>query len=53
MELVNAGKVQLVPLQSKVFPFGQYQQAYEFIDANRETTMKVLIDVEDDSGVTL
>ena len=32
---------------------GQYQQAYELIDANRETTMKVLIDVENDSGVAL
>ena len=53
MELVNAGNVQLVPLQSKVVPFGQYQQAYEFIDANRETTMKVLMDVEDNSGVAL
>lgn len=53
IELVSDGKVQLLPLQSKVFPFGQYQQAYEYIDANRETTMKVLIDVEDDSGITL
>ena len=53
MELVEQGKVQLVPLQSKVFPFGQYQQAYEYIDANRETTMKVLIDVQDDSEVDI
>ena len=42
IELVKEGKVQLVPLQSKVFPFGQYQQAYEYIDANRETTMKAV-----------
>lgn len=53
MELVEQGKVQFVPLQSKVFPFGQYQQAYEYIDANRETTMKVLIDVQDDSEVDI
>ena len=53
IELVKEGKVQLVPLQSKVFPFGQYQQAYEYIDANRETTMKVLIDVQDTTGITL
>jgi len=36
-----------------VFPFSEYQQAYEFIDANRETSMKVLIDVQDDSGIEL
>ena len=53
MELIQAGRVQLEPLQSKVFPFGQYQQAYEFIDANRETTMKVLINVEDDEEIVL
>ena len=53
MELIREGKVLLEPLQSKVFPFGKYQQAYEFIDANRETTMKVLIDVEDDKDVVL
>lgn len=46
MELVSESKVQLEKLQSKVFPFDQYQQAYEYIDANRETTMKVLIDVQ-------
>ena len=45
--------MQLIPLQSKVFPFGQYQQAYEYIDANRETTMKVLIDVQDTTGIEL
>ena len=53
IELVKEGKVQLIPLQSKVFPFGQYQQAYEYIDANRETTMKVLIDVQDTTGIEL
>lgn len=53
IELVNQGMVDLVPLQSRVFPFGQYQQAYEYIDANRETTMKVLIDVQDDADVEI
>ena len=46
INLVSEGKVQLEKLQSKIFPFDQYQQAYEYIDANRETTMKVLIDVQ-------
>ena len=53
MELVTNQLVVLEPLQSKVFPFSEYQQAYEFIDANRETSMKVLIDVQDDSGIEL
>lgn len=51
IELVNQGRVNLDELKSKVFPFGKYQQAYEYIDANRETTMKVLIDVTDQEGI--
>lgn len=51
IEMVEAGKIRLQPLMSKVFPFGQYKQAYEYIDANRETTMKVLIDVQDQRGL--
>ncbi len=43
--LVNAGKIQLDPLMSKHFAFRDYLEAYRYIDANRETTMKVLIDV--------
>lgn len=46
IELAAAGKVQLNPLVSKRFPLREYQAAYEFIDANREKTMKVLIDVQ-------
>lgn len=46
IELVNAGKIELKKLQSKVFPFSEYLDAYKFIDANREKTMKVLIDVQ-------
>ena len=53
IEMVNAGKIQLQPLMSKVFPFGQFKQAYEYIDSNRETTMKVLINVQDTEGLTI
>ena len=31
---------------SKTFKFEDYLAAYQYIDANRETTMKVLIDVQ-------
>lgn len=42
---VNDGRIRLEPLMSKHFAFRDYQKAYEYIDANRETTMKVLIDI--------
>ncbi|MCL1795443.1 MAG: alcohol dehydrogenase catalytic domain-containing protein [Clostridia bacterium] len=44
--LVSTGKIALDPLMSKSFPFQAYLQAYQYIDANREATMKVLIDVQ-------
>lgn len=47
IELVNAGKVQLSPLISAHFPFRQYAEAYRYIDENQESTMKVIIDVQD------
>lgn len=46
IRLVGEGKIQLAPLQTKTFAFKEYLDAYKFIDANRETTMKVLIDVQ-------
>ncbi|GHU68989.1 dehydrogenase [Clostridia bacterium] len=44
--LVGAGKIQLNPLMSRTFPFKEYLSAYQYIDAHREETMKVLIDVQ-------
>lgn len=46
IELAGTGKVQLLPLLSKRFPFREYLAAYKYIDENRESTMKVLIDVQ-------
>lgn len=46
IKLVDEGKVQLRPLISKQFPFEQYLDAYQYIDDHRETTMKVIIDVQ-------
>lgn len=45
IELVQAGKINLNRLMTNHFAFLDYQKAYEYIDANRESTMKVLIDV--------
>ncbi|MBU3105462.1 zinc-dependent alcohol dehydrogenase [Clostridium gasigenes] len=47
IDLVNKEKVQLMPLVSKHFAFEDYLEAYKFIDANRETTMKVIINVQE------
>ena len=46
IRLVQEGKIQLKPLQSAHFAFADYLDAYKYIDANRESTMKVLIDVD-------
>ncbi len=46
IRFVEEGKIQLKPLMSEHFPFARYQDAYEYIDQNRETTMKVLIDID-------
>ncbi len=46
LRLVSEGKIRLKPLQSAHFAFEEYKRAYEYIDSNRERTMKVLIDVD-------
>ena len=47
IRLVNEGKVHLRPLISKTFAFKEYKKAYQYIDDNRETTMKVIINVQE------
>lgn len=47
IQLVKEGKILLHPLMSKHFAFRDFLSAYQYIDANRETTMKVLIDIQD------
>ena len=46
IRLASEGKVLLAPLQTRHFAFNDYLSAYKYIDENRETTMKVLIDVD-------
>ena len=45
IRIVKEGRVKLSPLITKHFPFHGYAEAYEYIDENRETTMKIIIDV--------
>lgn len=46
IRFVGEKKIKLEPLMSKHFAFCDYIEAYKYIDENRETTMKVLIDVD-------
>ena len=46
VEEIAAGRIRLEPLVSNRFPLEKYREAYEFIDAHRETCMKVLIDLD-------
>ena len=46
IRFVGEGKIQLKPLMSKHFAFKDYLAAYDYIENNRETTMKVLVDVD-------
>ena len=46
IRFVSEGKIKLRPLISKIFAFRDYKAAYEYIDSNRETSMKILIDVQ-------
>ena len=46
IELVRQKKVDLRPLMSGHFPFRQYSETYRHIDGNRETSMKILIDMD-------
>ncbi len=48
IRILEEGKVELKPLMSKHFAFEDYQEAYEYIDNNRESTMKVIIDIDPD-----
>lgn len=47
IQLVKENRVMLTPLISRHFPFQEYLEAYHYIDDNRETTMKVIINVQE------
>ena len=46
IRFVQEGRIRLQPLQSRHFAFKDYLEAYRYIDANREHTMEVIIDVD-------
>lgn len=45
IDYMAAGKINMRPLISKVFPFAQYGEAFKYIESNKDTTLKVLLEV--------
>lgn len=45
VEMISKGEINLEPLISNRFKFEQYDEAYKFIDENRATSMKVILDL--------
>lgn len=50
IDYISKGIVNLEPLISNRFAFEEYDDAYQFIDSHRETSMKVIIDFEQKPG---
>lgn len=47
IQLIAEGKINLSNMVSKHFAFRDYEDAYKFIDDNRETALKVIINVQE------
>ncbi len=45
VSMIANGKINTEPLISRHFPFNQYMEAYEYIEHQRDKTMKVMIDL--------
>ncbi len=45
VEMISTGKVITAPLLTNSFPFNQYDDAYKFIEAQGDKSMKVMIDL--------
>lgn len=45
IDYIAAGKIKMEPLISKVFPFGEYAEAYKYIEQNKDTSLKILIEM--------
>lgn len=45
IDYMSAGKINMEPLVSKVFKFDEYAEAFKYIEANKDTSLKVLIEM--------
>ena len=50
ISFVSEGKVKLEPLMTKFFNFKEFKEAYDYIDNNRETTMKILMKLDSEES---
>ena len=44
-EMISSGKIIVAPLLTNSFPFSQYNEAYQFIEAQGDKSMKVMIEL--------
>jgi L-iditol 2-dehydrogenase len=47
IELIEKGRVSLAPLITDHFAFLDYQKAYQHIEAHRDSSMKVMMDIQE------
>ena len=45
IDYMAAGKIKMEPLVSKVFPFDQYPDAFKYIEQNKDTSLKILVEM--------
>ncbi|MDY5021600.1 MAG: alcohol dehydrogenase catalytic domain-containing protein [Blautia sp.] len=45
IDYMAAGKINMRPLISKVFKFDEYQEAFKYIEKNKDTSLKILIEM--------
>lgn len=44
-DYIGQGRIKMGPLLSRVFPFDQYQDAFRYIEKNKDASLKVLIEL--------
>lgn len=45
IDMIASEKINLSPLVTNHFPFEKYDEAYQFIEKQKDKTMKVIIDL--------
>lgn len=45
IDYMAAGKIKMEPLVSKVFPFDEYWDAFKYIEKNKDTSLKILVEL--------
>lgn len=45
IDYMACGKIKMEPLISKIFPFDQYAEAYKYIEENKDTSLKIIVEM--------